>query len=76
MLRVFARALDNSLWQNYWNGSAWTWQDLGGGITSAPSAVVHGTTLRVFARANDGALWQDYWNGSAWTWQDLGGIIT
>jgi hypothetical protein len=76
VLRVFVRAADDALWQNYWDGSRWTWQDLGGTITSAPSAVDFGGMLRVFARGADNALWQYYWDGSTWRTQDLGGVIT
>lgn len=29
-LRAFARGADGALWQNSWNGSAWTWDEIGG----------------------------------------------
>ncbi len=76
VLRVFARGADGALWQDYWNGSRWTWQEIGGGISYGPSAVVYNGVLRVFARGNDGALWQATWANGAWSWQDLGGSIT
>jgi hypothetical protein len=31
-LRVFARGADGALWQDYWDGSAWHWQKIGGQV--------------------------------------------
>jgi hypothetical protein len=77
VLRVFFRGNDGALWQDYHYNGDWTLQRIGvgGGINSAPSAVMHGTVLRVFVRGNDNSLWYWYW-ATAWGYQDLGGSIT
>jgi len=74
-LRVFARGNDGALWQDAWNGSTWTWQQIGGGILDGPSPVMHNGTLRVFARGLDSALWQAYFSNGNWSWQRIGGGI-
>lgn len=55
-----------------------SWMDLGGVLTSAPSASSWGRNrLDVFARGSNNALWHLYWNGSKWSeWEDLGGSLT
>jgi hypothetical protein len=72
-LQVYARAIDNSLYQNVYDGTKWTWKGLGGVITSGPSAIVEGGFLRVFARGADNALWFNSWNGQSWYWSRVGG---
>lgn len=33
LLRVFARGADGALWQNYWDGRVWRWQEIGGQLS-------------------------------------------
>ena len=78
-LDVFARGLDDALWHNAWNGSAWSgWGTLGGVITSSPAAVSWGhDRIDVFALGLNGHIWQISWIGaSGWTdWSDQGGLL-
>ena len=76
---VFARGTDGALWQDTWNGSAWSsWASLGGFITADPSAVSMGPNrIDVFARGTDKGLWHRWWDGVRWSgWQSLGGGLT
>src|SRR2546425_532344 len=76
---VFVRAADNALYQNTWNGTAWSgWTTLGGVLTSSPGSVSWGANrVDVFVRGGDNALWQKAWDGQKWTaWQSLGGVLT
>jgi hypothetical protein len=74
----FVRGNDQHLYVNYWNGSAWVWEDQGtppGTIAIPPPAAVYQSSLdRViaFVRGGDNHLYVNYWNGSAWVWEDQG----
>ncbi len=56
-----------------WSG----WEDLGGIITSRPTATSWGSNrIDAFARGLDSAVWHRWWDGSAWRgWESLGGLI-
>ncbi len=56
-----------------WQG----WENLGGQITSRPSAVSWAANrIDVVARGLDSACWHRWWNGSGWFgWESLGGLI-
>lgn len=56
-----------------WQG----WENLGGIITSRPSAVSWGNNrIDVVGRGTDSAVWHRWWDGVAWRgWESLGGII-
>ncbi len=76
---MFARGTDNGLWQDTWNGSAWSgWSSLGGVLTSDPGAVSSGPNrIDVFVRGADNGLWHRWWDGKGWSsWQPLGGMLT
>ncbi|WML35964.1 hypothetical protein [Clostridium sp. OS1-26] len=53
------------------------WEDLGGSLTSAPSASSWGANrLDVFVKGTDNAMYNKWWDGSRWSdWEDLGGNI-
>lgn len=55
-----------------------SWEDLGGIITSAPSASSRAANrLDVFARGESNHLLWKIWNGVSWsTWHDLDGYLT
>ncbi len=75
---VFVRGTDNALYQDTWNGTAWTgFTSLGGNITSAPAAVSWGPNrIDVFARGTDMALYHRAWDGVHWApWEYLGGTL-
>ncbi|WP_394823871.1 C1 family peptidase [Pendulispora albinea] len=60
------------------SGRGWQgWENLGGQITSKPSAVSWGPNrIDVVARGLDSAVWHRWWDGSAWRgWESLGGQI-
>jgi hypothetical protein len=76
---AFVKSADASLYQNTWNGTAWTgWVPLGGILTSTPAAVSWGANrIDVFVRGGDARLYHKAWDGAQWSaWQDLGGILT
>jgi hypothetical protein len=75
---VFVRGSDNTLYQNTWNGSAWSgWTSLGGILTSSPAAVSGGANrIDVFVRGGDSRLYHKSWDGTGWSaWEGLGGIL-
>src|SRR5215213_10232467 len=67
-VQVFARGKDVHLWWQWWNASKWSgWIDLGGNLTSGPSAISYGSTeVRVFfidANRSLSYKWYDWDNG-------------
>ena len=77
---LFTRGPDSALHQKTFVNGAWTgWNDLGGSISSAPSAVSWGAgRLDVFARSTSNTLVQRTWTSAGgWAdWADLGGVLT
>jgi hypothetical protein len=80
-LDVFAWGSDLRLWHRWYiSGSGWSsWQNLGGELTSDPTAVSWGDgRIDVFAKGGSDQLvhkWFTRTNG--WSgWQDLGGTLT
>jgi hypothetical protein len=77
--QVFVRGVDNAVWQQYWNGSGWIGQTLGGACQSGPSAVYSGPNrLDVFCRGTDARLWAKVWtSATGWSgWNLVGGLST
>jgi hypothetical protein len=84
-INLFVRGADNTLWERYWNGSAWTWVDTGKQVSDDPVVLIRGNTgspggggirINLFVRGLDGRLWERYWNGTSWTWVNTGkGIV-
>lgn len=76
---IYARGMDNRLYQRAWDGSAWTgWIDHGGVLTGGPSAVSwDGNREDVFVRDSAGALVHRGWDPWAgWSgWINLGGVL-
>ncbi len=77
---VYARGMDDALYQTSWTGSAWTSKrhDDGGVLGSSPTVVSSEPKNRdVYIRGSDGALWRKYWHAdSGWHgWESLGGQI-
>src|SRR2546421_387676 len=80
-VECFYRGSDNHLKHRWWwNGwSHWSDEDnLGGTLTSAPTAVSWGPNRTdCFYRGQDNHLKHRWWNGSYWSHEeDLGGILT
>jgi Repeat of unknown function (DUF346) len=78
---LFTRGRDGALHWKTWSGGRWTgWDDLGGQITSAPTASSWADgRMDVFARSATGTLVHKWWTSTAgWNsgWEDLGGAIT
>ena len=79
---VFVAGSDNNLHHTFHSDffPTWSsWENLGGVLTSAPSAVSWGNQNRidVFARGTDNGLWHKWWTGSSWSgWESLGGSLT
>lgn len=76
---VFVRGSDNGLYQNTWNGTAWSnWRPLGGVLTSAPAATSWSANrIDVFVRGTDNQLYHKSSDGTNWSnWEPLGGILT
>ncbi|HJQ34804.1 MAG TPA: peptidoglycan DD-metalloendopeptidase family protein [Pyrinomonadaceae bacterium] len=79
---VFAKGLDNKLWQkSYSGGSGWTgWSPHNDGFILGSSPVVDSMGpdhVHLFARGQDGQLWQKWWTAAGgWgNWTPLGGGI-
>jgi hypothetical protein len=66
------------LYDKYWNGREWVWQDQGmpsgtTSVTDVPLSTVYQPTLdriAVFVAGDDGHLYDKYWNGREWVWED------
>jgi hypothetical protein len=79
-LVVFVIGSDGHLYDKYWNGQQWVWEDQGTppgtSIISgmAPSAVYQTALDRLvaFVVGNNGHLYDKYWNGHQWVWEDQG----
>lgn len=78
---VFLRGSDGQLYQDFYDGTGWTWVKLGNGGTplSGGPAVMNyaaGDGLQhenVFLVGSDGNLYLDGYDGTSWTWVNLGG---
>ena len=78
-LDLFVRGTDNAIYYRHRDTSgAWgSWTNLGGRLTSDPSAASYssGSALFVCARGTDGAFWYRA-SGPSWTnWNTLGGRL-
>jgi len=77
---LFARGLGGQLLHAYSTGGAYSgWQDLGGQLTSAPTATsLASNRIDVVARSGSSdSLVRRRWNGSTWgTFSALGGLAT
>jgi hypothetical protein len=74
-LELFARGTNGTLWRRHWNGVNWDpWQDLGGQLSSGPSAVSWGPgrTDVVFLTPT-GSIEHRYWVNNGWHADNLGG---
>jgi hypothetical protein len=73
---VFVTGDDGQLYDNYWDGSAWQWANLGvplgANAVRNPSAVYHPTlhSMFVFVIGDNGHLFE--WNGVVRQWYDRG----
>jgi hypothetical protein len=72
---------NGTLWNLFWNGSAWVWGNLGkpAGVTLAAvkPSVVHWTTMGqirydAFVLDTFSNLHELYWNGAGWVWNPNG----
>jgi hypothetical protein len=69
--------LDRGLWLRPIDGSATSWQSLGGGVIYGPAAANDGTTSYVFVTGLTGELWYRANSGGGWgPWTSLGGYLT
>jgi hypothetical protein len=75
---AFSIGGNGHLYDKYWNGSAWVWEDQGTppgtSAGNAPAAVYQTSLDRIiaFVAGANGHLYDKYWNGSAWVWEDQG----
>jgi hypothetical protein len=69
---------DDKLYEKYWNGTEWVWDDQGSPpgaiITGVPSAIYQPTShpLITFVTDGNGHLLDKYWDGTKWLWEDQG----
>ena len=75
---AFGRDAGGSYWNRHWNGTSWeAWSDLGGVLSTSPSAVVAGGDVYVFGLDAGGGLWYRRFSSGSWgDWQGLGGILS
>jgi hypothetical protein len=75
-LDVFAVGADFAVRHLSWTNGSWNaWEDLGGSMTSGPTAIMTAANqLDVFAPGNDKSLYHRVWNGTTWqpaNWEEL-----
>lgn len=85
LIDVYARGMDDRLWQKWFDGSKWNPGDLDWAqhddgtfrLGSAPAVVSTGVNDRdVYVRGADGGVYHKFWDGSKWNgWFGLGGEI-
>ena len=73
---------DGHLYDKYWNGREWVWQDqgiplgaTGVAVASASGAVYQPTLDRIIVFVvglGSAHLYDKYWNGREWVWEDQG----
>jgi hypothetical protein len=63
-LDCFVKGTDNALYHKWWNGSSWRgWENLGGRIDGAPTAVSWGPNrIDVFARGMNNHMYHKWWS--------------
>jgi hypothetical protein len=77
-LTVFVIGEDGHLYDKYWNGQQWVWEDQGlpPGATflGNPTAIYEPASdrLLVFVTDKGRRLYDKYWNGQRWVWEDQG----
>jgi N-acetylmuramoyl-L-alanine amidase/Repeat of unknown function (DUF346) len=76
-LDIFIRGTDNALWHKWYDNGWYNWENLGGVLTSDPSAVSWGQgRIDVFARGTAGDLQHKWYSGTSWSaWESLGGGV-
>src|SRR6266545_1782557 len=76
---VFARGASNQLLHRWYAYGWWSgWENLGGTLSSAPSAVSWGFgRVDVFARGASNQLLHRSWASGGWSgWENLGGVLS
>ena len=75
-LYAFVTGADGHLFLNWWDGSAWHWEDQGlppgTSAASAPGVITIGPGLYASVTGDNGHLFLNWWDGSAWHWEDQG----
>src|SRR5690242_4941726 len=76
-LDLFAKGTDGTLKHKVFNGRWSGWENLGGAITSGPSAISWGPgRIDVVARGVAGDVQHIWYSNGAWgPWASLGGVI-
>jgi hypothetical protein len=79
-LICFVTGSDGHLYDKFWDGSQWVWEDQGplpsGANPFGLSAVYQSSLDRLvcFVTGADGHLYDKFWDGSQWVWEDQGSI--
>lgn len=79
--RIFVHGTNGHLYDNYWNGSTWLWEDRGAPASSVvgqiqtssylePGATSLTSRIRTFVRGADLHVYSNGWDGTQWTWTD------
>ena len=81
-ITVFVASDNGHLYDKYWNGREWVWQDqgiplgaTGVAVASASGAVYQPTLDRIIVFVvglGSAHLYDKYWNGREWVWEDQG----
>jgi hypothetical protein len=75
-LHVYVRGWNGHLFDHWWDGGRWHWDDHGNGgsyLFSGPAAINYANRLHVYVTGHDnGHLYDHWWDGARWHWDDHG----
>jgi hypothetical protein len=83
-LNVFVPGPNGNLWEYFWNGHQWLWNDTDRRVAGKATITVRGEVnvlygnirMNIFVQGFNGNLLEYFWNGSQWVWSDTGHAIT
>jgi uncharacterized protein YegJ (DUF2314 family) len=80
-VQVFVQGSDGHLYDNFWDGTQWVWEDhgtppgTGVGVLDGTHAAVYQSAIdrvQVFVKGSDGHLYDNFWDGTQLVWEDHG----
>jgi hypothetical protein len=71
---VFASNAAGTMYEDSWDGSAWSgWVSLGGTLTGTPGVTYHDGRIDVFQKTPAGPMYQKTWDDGWGDWHSIGG---